>query len=333
MPYQSHGFTIEDSIARNEEVYEVEFTRWGTRLDDPSAGILPQENLQFPPPGARPIPSSVAVAAIGPRSTVDRCWITWDRQKILKIPPADVVYPERVVSMPRIVTCDAPLLFPQSTRVTPSLPATQSWWDAMQFGTAYVFPWGPAPGFNPAGQGSGGASHGGKFGTTTGFYVGQTFVTLDGKVLPFTPEEEPFLQLLLYTKPPLFAPPARRAAMLRSKVWSSTSDPNDNDDDGIVAIYPIFGRKRVGISLISHNFSGVPAKTCDYTVGIIRNVNEDPLFEPAPLFEVKAAEALGVPGETGINIQLNNQCADYVVIHIKTLTSPAGGALTVVAED
>jgi len=326
MPYQSHGFTIEDSIARNEEVYEVEFTRWGTRLGAPGA-TSPQENLQFPPPGARPIPSSVAVAAIGPRSTVDRCWITWDRQKILNVPPADVVNPDPVISMPRIVTCDAPLLFPQSTKVAPSLPATQSWWDAMQFGTAYVFPWGPKPGINTLAQGLGATPHGGKFGTTTGFYTGQTLVTLSGAEIPFAPEEEPFLQLLLYTKPPLFAPPTRRAAMLRSKVWSAV------DDTDIVAIYPIFGRKRVGISLISHSFSGVPAKTCDYTIGIIRNVNEDPFFERAPLFEVKAAEALGVPGETGINIQLNNQCADYVVVHISTRANPAGGALTVVAED
>lgn len=329
MPYQPHSFTIADAIARNNDLYEVEFTRWGTRLQAPGVQN-PEENLQYPPPNQRPIPSSISVAAIGPRSTVDRCWMSWDRQKRLDIPPGDVVQPDPVVSLPRIITCDAPLLFPQAARAVPSLdPATQSWWEAMQLGLAYVFPWGPKPGVNSQGQGDGTKHHGGAFGTTTGFYVGQTLVTLAGDEIPFAPTEEPFLHLLLYTKPPLFAPSGRRAAMLRTKVWSMT----DAADTDIIAIYPIFGRKRVGLSLISHSFSGVPGKTCDYTIGIIRNVNEDPFFEPAPLFEVKAAELLGVPANTGVNIQLNNQCADYLVVHVNTLNPPAGGALTMVAED
>lgn len=333
MTYQSHGYTIEDALARNNTVYEVEFSGWGTRstVPPPAPGsVMPDENLQWPPPGSRPIPSSIAAIAIGPRSTVDRCWVTWDRQKSLNIPFADNLNPDAVVSLPRIVTCDAPVMFPQATTKGPSLdPTAQSWWDAMQAGTAYVFPWGPKPGLNNLAQGLGSVRHEAPFGTTTGFFTGQTFVDYTGQTKTFSPEE-PFLHLLLYTKVPTFAASPRRAAMLREALWQAA------DTNPIIAgVYPIFGRKHVGISLISHNFAGVAAQEADYTIGLIRNVNESASNGLSPLFEVKATEALSVPANTGVNLQLSNPCADYVVIHVKnkSLLAPAGGALTVVAED
>jgi len=322
----SHGYSIDDALARNNEVFEVEFERWGTRLHAPSA-VWPEPNLQWPPPGSRPIPSSVAAVAIGPRSTIDRCWISWDRQKILTIPVEDNLDPNAVVNVPRIVTIDAPLLFPQATMKGPTLSReTQSWWDAMQFGTAYVFPWGPRPGQNSLGQGQGNQGHGGAYGTTTGFYVSQTYVSYKGETLPFTPLEEPFLHLLLYTKLPAFAPASKRAAMLRETTWSV-------GEDDFVALYPIFGRKHVNVSLISHNFNGIPANIVDCTLGLIRNVNENPVGSFSPLFEVKAAEALAIPADTGVNLPLSNPCADYLVVHIHTEDTPAGGAVTIVAED
>lgn len=324
MPQILHSFPFEDALARSNDVFELEFEDWGVRTPTP-----PFVNLQWPPPGSRPVPSSVAAVAIGPRSTVDRCWYTWDRLKVLNVPPADVILPAEVVSLPRIITREAPLLFAQATQKAPTLGTTdQSWWDAMQFGTSYVFPWGPKPGFNDLAQGQGSAGHGGQFGTTTGYFQGQTFTNMFGANVQFVPTETPFLQLQFYMKLPAFAPPTKRAAMAREGEWQLGAGSS-----GYFAMIPIYGRKSVGISLLSHNFSGVPAQIVDYRVGLIRNVNENPLTF-TPIFEVKAFEQLAAPANTPVNVQLTNPCADYLSIHITNpLIGPAGGAFTIVAED
>lgn len=325
----AHSFSMEDALARNNEVYELEFDRWGERNAAP--GVNPSEvNLQWPPPGSRPIPSSMAAVAIGPRSTVDRCWISWDRQKILNIPPADVLLPDAVVNVPRIITRDAPLLFPQTTAREPTLnPAMQSWWDAMQFGIAYVFPWGPRPGFNDLVQGLGSSGHGGAYGTTTGSFAGQTYVNMFGVSEVFL-AEMPFLHLMLYAKLPSFSPPTKRASMLRER----TVQLGAGTGNVLAARYPIFGRKHVGISLMSNAAFGSPAQTADYRIGLIRNVNENPIGSDSPVFEVKAFEALAVPGNTPLNIQLDNPCADYLSIYVTNgALGPIGVALTTVAED
>lgn len=329
MPQELHSFPFEDALARSNDVFELEFERWGVREAAPGA-VTPETNLQWPPPGSRPVPSSVAAIAIGPRSTVDRCWYTWDRLKVLNIPPADNVDPNAVVSLPRIITREAPLLFSQATQKEPSLGQQfQSWWDAMQFGTSYVFPWGPKPGFNDLTQGQGSVGHGGAFGTTTGYFTGQTFTTMFGTVVPFGPSEAPFLQLQFFLKLPAFSPPTKRAAMARESVWELGAG-----NASYFAILPIYGRKNIGISLISHNYTGSPAQIVDYRVGLIRNVNENPTGAFSPIFEVKAFEQLAAPANVPINVQLNNPCADFVSIHITNgLVGPASGAWTMVAED
>jgi hypothetical protein len=323
MTYQSHGFTFEDSIARANEVYEVEFLDWGVRSFPPS--LVPDPNLQFPPPSIRSLVSSVAAVAIGPRSTVDRCWMTWDQQKPLKVAPADTPNPELVISAPRIITSVAPLLFTQATRKG-QLGPLQSWQEAMQLGLCYVFPFGPRP--NMAGQvASGNAAQAGTFGTTT--ILPATYTTMFGEDTPFVVTEKPFLQLVLYPKLPRFSPPTKRASMLRSGFLTLAVDA-----EGYFARVPIFGRKHVSVQLISHNYAGVPSQIVDFRIGLVRNVNENPIGAESPVFEVKAAEALAVPKDTPVNFSISNPCADYLTIHVKNgNVGPAGGAWTMVAED
>jgi hypothetical protein len=329
MPQSLHSFPFEDALARSNDVFELEFTDWGVRSDTPGA-VTPEINLQWPPPGSRPVPSSVAAVAIGPRSTIDRCWYTWDRLKTLNIPPADVMLPELVVSLPRIITREAPLLFSQATQKEPTLgTANQSWWDAMQAGTAYVFPWGPKPSNNDLAQGVGANGHGGQFGTTTGYYAGQQFTNMFGVTGAFTPTEAPFLHLQFYAKLPAFSPPTKRAAMAREGLWGLGAG-----NSGYFAMIPIYGRKSIGISLLSHNFDGIPAQIVDYRVGLIRNINEHPVGSFTPVFEVKAFEQLAAPADVPVNVQLTNPCADYLSVHITNgNVGPAGGAWTIVAED
>ncbi|MGH7176518.1 MAG: hypothetical protein ACREJC_03970 [Tepidisphaeraceae bacterium] len=334
MAYESHSFPFEDSLARQNNVYEVEFADWGVRTLTPPA-VDP--NLQWPPPGSRPIASSCAAIAIGPRSTMDRCWVSWDRSKKLNVPPADVLLPSEVISLPRIVTCNAPLLFPQSTTKEPTM-STQSWWDAMQFGTAYVFPFGPKPDNNTLGDGSGTVAKGGGFGQTTIVNKGanspfqqNTFLSMFNTAISNSFLESPFLHLMLYAKLPAFSPPTLRAPMARELLTFT------DENAGVPKIaggYPIFGRRHVGVSLLSHNFSGTAGGTLNYYVGLIRNINENPIGSFTPVFEVKVAEALAVPINTPVNFSIPNPCADYITIWASnTVGGVAEYALTVVAED
>lgn len=331
MAQDSHTFTFADALARSEDVYEVEFNSWGTR-----SPFLPpltaDPNLQFPAPGARSLPSSVAVAAIGPRSTVDRCWVTWDRQKTLDVPPIvdSSPNPGTVISSPRILSVGAPLLFPQATR-NGTLGPRQSLYDAMQYGLSYVFPYGlPVNNVvNP--EASSFAPLIGTFGTTT--VLPATYLTMFGVVEPFA-VEPPFLHLILYPKLPTFSPPTKRAALQRAGVWQFGAG-----NAGYVARIPIFGRKHVCVQFVSHLQSGVPGQIATYTVGLVRNVNESLWTTPGtagttPVFEVRGGEVINAPANIPVQIVLNNPCADYVTLHITNgVVGPAAGAWTVVAED
>ena len=81
MAYDSESFEISDALATSQDVYEAQFPDWGVRTV--VAGLQAvNPNFQFPPPGVKGLPT-IAAIAIGPRSTVDRCWASWDRQKLV----------------------------------------------------------------------------------------------------------------------------------------------------------------------------------------------------------------------------------------------------------
>jgi hypothetical protein len=324
MAYLSHSFTIDDALARNQDVCEVEIDDWGFRTVP--AGMPPASpNLQFPPPGSRALPSTLAAIAIGPRSTIDRCWVSWDRQKVLVTPPSDEPDPQAKISSARIVTVGAPLLFSQATTIgTLSQQPTgnsniglygQSVMEAMQRGLMYVFPWGSAvdPIFNKWAEST--QQLPGDLGEST--VLPENYRTMFASVVPFTCER-PRLHLLLYLKLPGFAPPTKRAPIMRNieKFLAGGADT-------YLARIPVFGRKNISLQVVSGVLS-------DYTVGLVRNVSE------GVTFEVKAAEDLAVPANETRQFTLNNQGADYVTLHAKSLSvnpAPRSFLTTIVAED
>ena len=343
MTYQSHSFSVEDALARSQDVYEVEFTNWGVRATP--IGTAADVNLQYPPPGVRAVPASLAAISLGPRSTVDRCWTTWDRQKILTVPASDIQDPSAVISPSRIVTVGAPLLFSQATRVgslgqNPPGGPGQSAYEAMQQGLLYVFPWGAPIDGPPAAPSSlniwatSNRPLTGVLGATT--TLPSSYISMFGTNIPFeltNETEKPFLQLLLYLKQPGLSPPTSRGPFLRTGEWGFAGGAG-----GYVRRVPIFGRKHVRVQFISHNVSGIPSQIVDYRVGLVRNVNENSVTggtgQPTPVFEVNAGTALAVPKDTPVEFKIDNPCADYLSLHVQNgAIGPAGGAWTVVAED
>ena len=327
MPYDSHGFTVEDALARSEEAYEVEFKEWGWRGALPTPNV-PSVNFQFPPPGQPGLSSSLAAVAIGPRSTVSRCWLAWDRRKPLDVKPADVVDRPAVISTTRELAVGAPLLFAQNA-AKGILGSTQSAYEAMQRGLIYAFPFGLPPAF-PNVEARGDQPLTGQGGTTTATpheYVDQ-FGVLQAWPVDQT-AERPFLHLILYPKLPAFYPPPLRAPMLRSAA--------NVVGDTRKFLWPVYGRRSIRVSAISHAYDTGVASQADYFVGLIRNVNESAwsgVYNQAPVFEVTAASALAVAGNTPINLAVDHPGADYVSVTVRNLgANPGGFAITLVAED
>jgi hypothetical protein len=327
VPYDSHGFTVEDALARSEDVYEVEFRNWGERSAAPAPNV-PDRNFQFPAPGQPGLPSSLAAVAIGPRSTVSRCWLSWNRRKPLDVKPADVVDRAAVISTTRELAVGAPLLFAQNGGKG-ILGPTQSVYEAMQLGLIYAFPFG-LPATPPNTAASANQYLQGPLGTTTALPT--QYVDQFGVLQPWpVAAEAPFLHLMLYPKLPAFYPPPVRAPMLRSEGFPLGA--------GNVAkfLWPVYGRRSIRVSAISHAYSTGAARQADYFVGLLRNFNESQWVgadNRAPVFEVTAASALAVAGDTPVNLAVDHPGADYVSITVRNgAIGPGGFAITLVAED
>jgi hypothetical protein len=310
MPYDSRELSIDDALSTSQSVYEVQFPSWGIRTS-PAGLTSINPNFQFPPPGARAVPTSLAGIALGPRSTVDRCWVTWDRQKIVAA-NATQGGKVQVESLPRPLTVDAPLMFPQGTRVgilpsTAAPPTTNN--DpqmAMHLGLLYVF---------PKDQGSAdqiiGPSLGAQTATTIlpDTYVDSTGTTqILGTANPSNPLFlAPYLELYLYLQPPLFPPPTARAPLLVNYQYPCEPSPTPV----CIAQIPIFGRRHVRVQV--RNLTRV----CSYQVGLLRAVRENsPLpLVTAPLFEAPAGSAAGVAAGTTATFDLDHPCADYLNLY------------------
>src|SRR5690606_1035346 len=96
------SLTIEDAVARGHDVFSVLLDRWGTANTD-----------RFPPVlGGRPHPSfpySVQGIALGPRSTVDRAWVSWNTQQS----QLGILHVQEAEAMLHCLTHERPLMFTQ----------------------------------------------------------------------------------------------------------------------------------------------------------------------------------------------------------------------------
>jgi hypothetical protein len=138
----------------------------------------------------------------------------------------------------------------------------------------------------------------------------------------------PKLQLILHLRPPAFAPPTKRAALVDTGQWL-----NPFGNRRIFAIVPIFGRKHVCAQMVSSMF-GSPGATsaCDFYVGLIRGTRRTLALASTPVFEVNAGTALATPVGTPVSFSIDNPCADWLVLWADPAITASGG-YTVIATD
>lgn len=173
-------FTVEDAIARGHDVFEVIFTNWGISANNPPRTLTDFTNLQYPQPGQPGLPATLAGIAIGPKSTVDRAWVTFNLGK-----RANLAEPVNGYQLIREVSVEAPLLFTQASNpnqrnnpLDPDDPVKT----LTEKGALYVFPFVDRPNqFISIVAAPAGATHVGTTATFTttaphGLFVGATAV-------------------------------------------------------------------------------------------------------------------------------------------------------------
>ncbi len=226
------AFTIDDARQRKAAVWDLLINNWGSETQ---VGY----GASFPKVGERGMPTVYGIS-IGSRSTVDRCIVSYDLQKLL---PGNVIY-----DASRVVSVGAPLIFPQLGRRTAIQLADQTvapgslivqcnnqFEDLDNSGTGYTDTY-----LTPAGA-------------TATMASGQPEV---GNLQPFV---APLLHLVFYLKPPASSPLIARAP---ATAFGDTSVSTASQQ---VLAFPTYGRKRTYISV------RCAAAAMDVTILGIRN--------------------------------------------------------------
>jgi len=300
------GFSVDEAQQRGVDVYEVLVDNW-------SRNDIGEKNLQWPPAGAQGISLSLAGIAIGPRSTVDRCWVSYNLQKHQLA--TDAVTTDRM----RRLSVDSPLIFTQAALRgdTPDLSVETPYQAQAERGplfvTAYVGEFNnPA---NYAGyQYPGG---GGLYAPVDSTVMPASYIDVNGEERSFIVESSPvkqpgalfpLLHLLLYLKsPPAFVPTKRFPLILRGDFGALSSQFTS---DLLIAQIPIYGRKRIKVMLLGAAGGG---NTYNFRIGAIRA-----LADYSPIYEEPVDSVTNVPGGTPVVLSScagQDLNADYLNIY------------------
>lgn len=293
--WQNADLSPQEAIQRGANVYEVLLSNWGvqTAVD------------QWPLSGARGFPRNVAAIAIGPLSTVDRAYVTWNPVKPVQANPIGGAE-QRV----RRLTLASPLLFTQ----TAAQDAATSFAAAVQNGSLYVF-----SELNPPG----GILYSG-VAPIDSTAIPATYTKADGSAgsfangaAPFnTIFQAPFLHLYLYLTSNFATPnPARRPLVVRNQLAPVPAAGGEH----CVGLIPVYGRSCISVAMA---ISG--GGTC--RVGAIRGVNS--VLVPMETTEGQKTAA----ANASQTFQFGGLNADYLALYVSpTIDSTVD--LTVVASD
>lgn len=314
-------FTVEDAVARAHDVFEVVFTDWGITGANPPVDFT---NLQFPQPGQPGLPITLAGIAIGPKSTVDRAWVTYNLGK-----RANVTDPVTAYNLIRMVSVESPLVFTQASN--PGQRNNPTNFDdpvktLTEKGALYVYPFVDRP--------------------NSGAYAGSAVQVIqpgqpnallssrnDSTVLPLeyrdangvtrklrneivptdtrTAFVSPTLHLYCYLKSPYHYPPTRRAPLQYRGVSNVPLNDGLPADERCIVQVPTFGRRRIvveahmnpdltgGVGNATFRLGGIPS------IGQLEDVQEVTLT-------TSAAVAAGVP----VLLEFNTPGMDYVNLYV-----------------
>lgn len=322
-------FSISEAAQRGYDVYEVLYRDWGIGDDTPgNSGIVPAD--RWPPTPLESIPISVAGIAIGPRSTVDRAWLTYN---LLKAPPPPGIGTSSGATLPpnytippslapftsriRQISLEAPLLFTQTAQTGANVVTTLlnvELGTMLVNGSMYVWPQGANADFAPfVGGSTGGEAYAPQEATTR--YIA-SFFDVNGvsrPLGPYVPGAQigqtgwvgPLLHLYFFLKAPLVSPPTKRAPLKVSSVVNLTAGGLFGIETPVAQI-AVFGRRSVRVMVMADQL-------CDFRVGALRTPVSISFAQEEPV-----DSALAVPKNTPTILSKCSGCdfyADYLTIY------------------
>lgn len=314
-------FTVEDAVARGHDVFEVVFTDWGISPTNPPVATIDFTNLQFPQPGQPGLPATLAGLAIGPKSTVDRAWVTYNLGK-----RANVTDPDTAYNLIRMVSVESPLVFTQASnpnvRNNP-LDNNDPVKTLTQKGALYVYPFVDRAAGGSAVQiinpGSPNALLSSRNDSTVPplEYRDANGATraLRNSVVP-TPTRSTFvsptLHLYCYLKSPYYYPPTRRAPLQYRGISNVPANDGELADERCIVQIPTFGRRRIVVEAhmdvpapeavvgsATFRLGGIPS------MGQLENIQEVTLA-------TSSAVAPGVP----VLMEFHSPGMDYVNLYV-----------------
>jgi hypothetical protein len=290
------SFTIDEALQRGYDIWELFFKDWGFSSD----------NLQWPPVNTASINPSLAGVSIGPKSTVDRVWVSYNLQKLSPDIPIDsgIVLTNRL----REVSVDSPLIFTQPSNEGKASTVTDPVITMNKFGSLYVyshdndqglFPNTHPPVYLPIVNSTVYGDFSDVNGVSRSLGEAATFVG-------------PYLHLICYLKSPNIIPPLKRAPLTAGAL----TQVNGGGEHAIAQI-ATFGRRTIHICLIAD-------QPTSFRIGALRVSSDGSLYSGYTTQEEPVDSALNVAANTPVVLTPCSQTevkADYLNIYA-TLTQP-----------
>lgn len=323
------ALTIEEAIARSHDVFTVLLEDWGTASTDRYPLAVAANGVTVINQAA--FPQTPAGIAIGPNSTVDRAWLSWNTQKGLQ-PSLQIQEPE---SMAHIITHERPLMFAQPAGVGRSTsvltpPSGGFMRELMQLGLLYVLP--------SYGYSTGPEDAAGTVSRMASTILPPQYYTFDGQLEDFPTNEGnnvffidmPTLELQFILKPGIL-PPAGKRLPYQFRWYSAPANGGGvgvpgipeipSGDETLVGAFPTFGRKTIVIGA-----SATIGETV-FRVAALRGLTDiqnapgevNNRFVPQ---ETTEGQKTTPAADVMVRFQLCDPCADYILLYA---TSPGPG--------
>ena len=291
------ALTPEEAVARGHDVFDVTLVQWGMTISDsyPIASAT----------GTKGFPITPQAVMIGPRSTVDRCWVSWNTQRPI---PGTPMYLTRELSV------DSPLFFamPANERGVLTTAPTSLITDAQDKNMLMFFPTTPIS-FAPMLDAPPGIRS-----TVTP----ATYAKADGTVVAFGPDNisRPVLELRFFLKPGFCIPSTKRMPFFDWGTYNGL--PVAVGVEYAAGYIPTFGRKNIVLQATS-NKVGTTVR-----VAALRNANPD-----KPLQETTEGLKTTVAVNESLRFQFCDPAADWIIIYAAKTDVNADFTFNIVAYD
>lgn len=291
------GLSLKDAISRQADVYSVLWQAWGSGVVLTNVGLNGTPLDAYPAFTEQGFGDSLAGIAIGPRSDVDRCWLTINPSRDLT--QAGLAYP-----VIRPISVGAPLLFTQPGRISQPLSANANYLLvppatlAQSLSSCYVTCQGQD---TPQRTGST---------AIPATYLKADFTTAQlNHIDNLAKISMPTLELMLLLRGGLMVPLQRMTA--RWGNFANEVTAGVGAAEVVIAQIPIYGRKHISVQMRGEHLTD-PAATMTFRAAVLRPLVTATIVQEQTVGQKTAG--IGAPAGA-VDFQICDPCADWLILY------------------